>query len=348
MNSDLTTLVKALTPTLGLAKELSVVGTGLASGLAVLELVRVLLSARVLAVRADKDALVHVGDAADRGLDPHLVAVHADLAADVDGGILARGELAPGLVDLADGRQRRLCVVEAREAAADALVERHGQRLARGQGPRHLRLAHVHKGALVIALGVVPDDDGDAAIGLVAELELRVPVLADPDALVGPRLGVLTLPGHVDLGHVVAVVPGQALDQLVAGEFCALGEGVGLGGVSTVEMRLAYGPLFGSMRSMRSVERTGTYPGESIGAHMPQETRPIRATSENFMSVTTVYQERVIATGGQREGLDRSQEKKNWMILYRSGMNPPERHQKNEPRKAIINFQGLSGTISRT
>lgn len=251
-------------------------------------------------------------------------------------------------MDLADGRQRRLCVVEAREAAADALVERHGQRLARGQGPRHLRLAHVHKGALVIALGVVPDDDGDAAIGLVAELELRVPVLADPDALVGPRLGVLTLPGHVDLGHVVAVVPGQALDQLVAGEFCALGEGVGLGGVSTVEMRLAYGPLFGSMRSMRSVERTGTYPGGSIGAHMPQETRPIRATSENFMSVTTVYQERVIATGGQREGLDRSQEKKNWMILYRSGMNPLERHQKNEPRKAIINFQGLSGTISRT
>lgn len=50
MDSDLTTLVEALTPTLGLAKELSVVGTGLASGLAVLELVRVLLSTRVLAV----------------------------------------------------------------------------------------------------------------------------------------------------------------------------------------------------------------------------------------------------------------------------------------------------------
>lgn len=50
MDSDLTTLVEALTPTLGLAKELAVVGTGLASGLAVLELVRVLLSARVLAV----------------------------------------------------------------------------------------------------------------------------------------------------------------------------------------------------------------------------------------------------------------------------------------------------------
>lgn len=81
---------------------------------------------------------------------------------------------------------------------------------------------------------------------------------------------------------------------------------------------------------------------------MPQETRPIRATIENFMSVTKLYLERVIATGGQREGLDRSQEKKNWMILYRSGMNPLERHQKYEPRKAIINFQGLSGTISRT
>lgn len=141
--------------------------------------------------------MVHVGDAPGvSDLGPHLVTAYVGLGADVQGGPLPRGELAPRVEDLAGHVQHRLVVVNADLTAANAVGNRQGHGLAgfervcdgwccRGDHGRRVRRR-------------MSQDQDDGHIGLVGELECARALLANSNVAAG-EVRVDALVSHLDL-----------------------------------------------------------------------------------------------------------------------------------------------------
>ena len=198
--------------------------SGLGTSLAILEVVLARGTAAV-AVVALEDALVHVGVAAARGLNLHAVAAHVGLAGDVDGGVGAGGELAPGVEDLAvleDGD----AVVQRGKGAGNVLRKRDGDGVTGvGQRPGDVRLADVDEARDVV--GLEPDDDDDgggAALGRAVPVRRRrLAVVADPDGAVVVVL-VLAHGAEANVGHVLAILARETPDGVVTVEAALLND----------------------------------------------------------------------------------------------------------------------------
>lgn len=198
----------------------------LATGLTVLEIVRV-FGAATVAVLALEDAAVHVGGAAAASVDLHAVAAHVGLTRDVNGGVVAGGELAPGVVDLPVAEDGD-AVVEGGKGARDAVGDRDGDGVAGVlEGVGNVRLADVDEAGLVVVGLGVPDDDGDGGVaalgGAVGEVELVGAVVADPDQAVVATV-VFALGAKANVGHVLAVGAVETPDGVAAVE-ATLGNG---------------------------------------------------------------------------------------------------------------------------
>jgi len=175
------------------------------------------LPARVSGL-ADVGAVRVVGNTARADADDKLVSAHVGEARDIDGGKVARRELAPGVEDLAVGRHAGDVAVEGAEGPADAVVHGHGDALAEGDGDGQLGGMGSHKGRGE-AVALVPEHQDDVGVGVrrpVGECEDVGPVVADPNVAVAGRVG--SHAGKPDPGKVLAVTLVQVADRAVAAE----------------------------------------------------------------------------------------------------------------------------------
>ncbi len=154
------------------------------------------------AVVADESALVVVGLASGADLGDELVAVHVDLAGNINGGVRAGGELGPSVVDLSDPGDAGGLVVEAGPSAADTVGEGDGDALALRNrvGQDGLRARDKGRG---IAGALVPEDEDDVRVGAV-ESECIGTVIADPDLAVVAD-GVDSLACESNLREILAI-----------------------------------------------------------------------------------------------------------------------------------------------
>ena len=129
--------------------------------------------------------------------------------------MVARGELAPRVPDLAPLGELGLSAVDGAVAAADAVLQRELDGAATRDRVGDLGRVGGHEGRGV-AQGLVPEHEGDVDRGLVGEGEDVGAVVADPD--VGAAGGVLAEAGEADLREVVAVVAREAVDGIAAVE----------------------------------------------------------------------------------------------------------------------------------
>ena len=134
------------------------------------------------AVVADEGALVVVGLASGADLGDEFVAAHVDLAGNINGGVRARGELSPGVVDLSDPGDASGLVVEAGPSTADTVGEGDGDTVAlrKRVGQDCLCARDEGRG---IAGALVPEDKDNVRVGAV-ESECIGSVIADPDLAV--------------------------------------------------------------------------------------------------------------------------------------------------------------------
>lgn len=122
------------------------------------------LPARVAGL-ADIGAVGVVGNAARADADDKLVSAHVGEARDIDGGKVARRELAPGVEYLAVGRNAGDAAVEGAEGTADAVVHGNGDALAEGDRDGELRGMGSHEGRGK-AVALVPEHQDDVGIGV--------------------------------------------------------------------------------------------------------------------------------------------------------------------------------------
>lgn len=113
--------------------------------------------------------------------DAHMVSTHIDLPADIDGGIVARRELAPHVVDTTKISKTGDVVVQASKSARNAVGGAHSDRPARSNGNGDQCLAHVHAYCLVIAGWQVPKDNSEGNASVVVILKGVRSVCSDPN-----------------------------------------------------------------------------------------------------------------------------------------------------------------------
>lgn len=157
-----------------------------------------------------------VSDAAGADIDAEAIAAHVDQARDVNRGVLPCGELAPGVEDLAVGRDGRRATVDGAVRARHAVSQRDGDTAALGDRVGQLGCVGRHEGRGV-AVAVVPQDEDDVNAGLVGEGEDIGPVVGDPDVTAAAGW-VGAGPGEANLREVLAVGLVEPLDGAAAVE----------------------------------------------------------------------------------------------------------------------------------
>lgn len=152
----------------------AVVGAGLRAVGTVLEDVA---ESADIAGRAFEDAGVHISNAA--GADnAESVAVHLDLARDVDDTPLTKGELAPGVGELSVDELG--ITIDGGEGTRHTIGERNPNGLASWDRGSDVRLDGIDPRA-----SNTPDDQDQVLAGLVGELALVGTVSTDPGSSVG-------------------------------------------------------------------------------------------------------------------------------------------------------------------
>lgn len=131
-----------------------------------------------------------VCDAACADPSAEAIPAHVDQPGDVDGGILAGGELAPGVEDLSVGRDAGDMAIHGRVGTRHAIGQGHGHASAVRNRVCQLRgvRGDERRG---IALAVVPQDEDDVGIRVgrpVHKAEDIRSIAANPDPTV-PVIG---------------------------------------------------------------------------------------------------------------------------------------------------------------
>lgn len=231
---DINVTVPSLATTARVVVVVAKRSTRLAAIIAVDQVISLRLAATV-AVLALEDTSLHIRQAATGGTRADDVTAHVDLARDIESTVLSRGEFTPGIEDLAVLAEGSLVVVEGSETTGDTVGEGDGDLVANvGQRVRNHGGSDVHEARLVVVGSIVPDNDCDGdgrrVGGVVGKSESAGAVIADPDVAVVAEV-VLSLAGHADVGHVLAIFLGEAVDRSAAVESAALeGSGSLVGG----------------------------------------------------------------------------------------------------------------------
>lgn len=120
--------VAAVAPALASSRRIAVINaitsTILATGLAIDKVIRVWLAA-LITLLAFEDTSIHVRPATPRHSQAHDVAAHVDFARYVSRSIVARGKLAPCVIDLAISAQMGSMVVQSGPSATHTIFERN-------------------------------------------------------------------------------------------------------------------------------------------------------------------------------------------------------------------------------
>lgn len=159
--------------------------TAATAGLAVVKVVVLTLLAGVHAVLALEDTGAHVGGALG-ALGVDIVTVHVDVTGDIEGTVLAEGDLPPGVVDTTELGECG-AGVEGCAGGGHLLLEGELNRLASGNLDQDVRVVDV-KAHAVEALRL-PAREHHVLVGaVVGELGLPLAVAADPDTIPGGLL----------------------------------------------------------------------------------------------------------------------------------------------------------------
>ncbi|OAQ59008.1 hypothetical protein VFPPC_11504 [Pochonia chlamydosporia 170] len=211
----------ALAPTRCSICERAVSGTRLAAWLTIQQIIGVKLTARV-SRSAHEHAGVHVRDAPRGGRHAYPGAGHVDFARDIDGCILPSCEFSPGIFDQPMLAEPSPTVNQGRPAARNTIFHANSDRVvAFVEGVGDFWAASTHGDGLIAIGHKVPKDQYHWDFSLIREGKGIGPVVTDPDVAVA-NVYILSLTGHANARHVLAISFGKAKSRLTAVEMAAV------------------------------------------------------------------------------------------------------------------------------